>query len=154
MVEGLKSNTVFSAITCPQPLTPLVVVAGFDVDRRANMMIVLNDRGYRLSKLDAVSNDDGLPIVEMRECHGGKKLDVTFIISWSIRSVYVHCLDAKYRLTQIFDRLMDGLAINGVNVVRSGDDYITLTVYGQRSSRDDIVRLRLEWNVDEISKLK
>ena len=153
MVEGLKSNAVFSAIACPRYRTPpLVVVAGFDVDRHANMMIVLNDRGDRLSKLDDISNDDGLPIVEMRAYHDNE-LDVTYIISWSIRSVYFHCLDVKHRLTQIFDRLMDGLMINGVIVMYVPSKHITLTVYGRQDTRGDIVRMKLEWNADEIRKL-
>ena len=163
MAEVFKSNAVFSAIACAYNRTPpLVVVAGFDVDRRANMMIVLNDKGDRLSKLDAVSNDDGLPIVDMRAYHD-RRLGVSVIISQSIRSVYVHCLDAKHRLTPIFDRLMDGMQINGVNVngvigmfmltrYVPGDD-IELTVYGQRGTGGDIVRLKLELNADEIRKL-
>ena len=152
IVEGVKSNAVFSAIACPHYRTPpLVVVAGFDVDRRANMMIVLNAKGDRLSKLDAVSND-GLPIVEMRAYHDDE-LDVTFVISRSIRSVYVHCLDVKHRLTPIFDRLMDGMQINGVIYTYLDGKDIILTVYGQRGTRGDIVRLKLKWNADEIRKL-
>ena len=153
MVEGVKSNAVFSAIACPILSTPpQVVVAGFDVDRRANMMIVLNAKGDRLSKLDAVSNDDGLPIVEMTAGHDAK-LDVTFVISWSIRSVYGHCLDVKHRLTPIFDRLMDGMQINGVIYTYLDGKDIILTVYGQRGTRGDIVRLKLKLNADEIRKL-
>ena len=153
MVEGLKSNTVFSAIACPRLRTPpLVVVAGFDVDRRANMMIVLNDKGDRLSKLDDISNGDGRPIVEMR-AHHDDELVVTFIISRSIRSVYVHRLDAKHRLTQIFDRLMDGMQINGVIATCADGDCVELAVYGQRGTRGDIVRLMLKFDADEIRKL-
>ena len=154
MVESLKSNTVFSAITfiwSRKP--PVVVVAGFDVDRQVNMMIVLNGKGARQSKLDAISNGDCLPIIEING-YLDEKLDISLIISWSIRSVYVHCLDAKYKMTHIFDHLTDGLVIYGINIVRSDGDYITLTVYGQRDTRGDIVRLRLEWDADEISKLK
>ena len=152
MVEGVKSNAVFSAIACAYNRTPPLVVAGFDVDRRANMMIVLNDKGDRLSKLDAVSNDDGLPIVEMR-AHHDRKLEVTFVVSRSIRSVYVHCLDAKHRLTPIFDRGMDGMLVNGVITRYASGDYIKLTVYGQRGTRGDIVRLMLKLNAAKIRKL-
>ena len=129
IVEGVKSNAVFSAIACPDIRKPqvAVVVAGFDVDRRANMMIVLDAKGDRLSKLDAVSNDDRLPIVEMRARHDAK-LKVTHVISRSIRSVYVHCLDAKHRLTPIFDRLMDGMLVNGVIYKYADGVDITLTV--------------------------
>ena len=152
MVEGLKSNAVFSAIACPRCRSPPLVVAGFDVDRRANMMIVLDDKGDRLSKLNDISNDDGLPIVEMRAYHDNE-LDVTYIVSWSIRSVYFHCLDVKHRLTPIFDRLMDGMQINGVIVMYVPGRHITLTVYGKKDTRGDIVRMKLEWNTDEIRML-
>ena len=153
IVEGVKSTAVFSAIVCPYPRTPpQVVVAGFDVDRRANMMIVLNDKSDRLSKLDAVSNGGGLPIVEMRARHD-YEFEVTFVASWSMSSVYVHCLDAKHRLTPIFDRLMDGLVINGVIDKYSDGDYIELTVYGQRCTRGDIVQMKLKLNEEEIRNL-
>ena len=39
--------------------------------------------------------DEGLPIVDINSYHD-EKLSVSLIISWSIRSVYVLCLDAKY----------------------------------------------------------
>ena len=153
MVEGVKSNVVFSAIACAYNRTPrLVVVAGFALDRPANMMIVLNAKSDRLSKLDAVSNDDGLPIVEMRAYHDAK-LDATFVTSRSIRSVYVHCLDAKHRLTPLFDRLMDGMLIKGVIYTYLDGDDIELTVYGQRGTKGDIVRMKLKLNAAEIRKL-
>ena len=153
MVETLNSIAVFSSTIWTRHRTsPPLVVAGFDVDRRANMMIALDDKDDRLSKLDDISNDDGLPIVEMRAYHDNE-LDASFIVSRSIRSVYVHCLDGEYRLTQIFRRLMDGMLINGVIVICVPGKYITLTVYGQLGTRGNIVRMKLELNVDEVRKL-
>ena len=85
-------------------MTRAVVVAGFDVDRRANMLIVLNDKGERLAKIDAVANDDRMPIVGIAGYHDDKP-GFTFVTSWSITSVYVHCLNATRQMTPIFDRL-------------------------------------------------
>ena len=153
LVEGSNSNTVFSAIICRRSLAlVLTVVAGFDVDRQVNMLIVLNEDGHRLSKFDAIENDDGMPIVDMFGWHDNK-LDVILILSQSIRSVYVHCVNVKHQITQIFDRHMDSLDINGVNVGFSSGKYITLLVYGQRETRGGIVVMRLNLNYHAIIKL-
>ena len=97
--EDSKSNTVFSAITCMWPYdeSRLLVVAGFDVDQQANILILLDSKGYLLSHIDVISHDD-MPIVDMTY-HHDDKLNVAFIISWSIMSVYVHCVNAKYKMT-------------------------------------------------------
>lgn len=91
MSEGLKSSTVFFAITCIE-CHKILIVAGFNVDRQANMLIVLNEYGsYRFTKFNSISIGEAMPIVEMHS-YIDRKLEITHIISWSIISVYVHCL--------------------------------------------------------------
>ena len=148
--EGLTAKAVFSSV---MHIEQSVVVAGFDVDKYSNMLIVLNDQGDRVAKLDAVANDDCMPIVGIVGYHYSE-LAITFLISHSITSVYVHCLNVENELTQIFDRMMDGLDINGVmiNLVRYRE-YVNLMVYGQCGTRGAIVNMKLDWNADEIKKL-
>ena len=155
MIESLTLNAVFSAIKfigSRFEQAPSVVVAGFDVVRQANMLILLDEKGDRLSKLDAIVRDDSLPIVELRGYHD-EEVNIKFVISRSTRSVYMHYLKADCRLKQIFDRSMDGLEINGVHIEYWGGDIIKLIVYGQRDTRGDIVHMKLDLNVDEIRKL-
>ena len=152
LIEASMSNTVFSCIVV---IESHIIVAGFDIDRHANMIIVLDDTCHRLFKIDTISNDDGMPIVNVQQYHDDK-LGIKFVISSSIRSVYVHCMNVKtYEMTQIFDRSFDDIVINGMNFTTYDDGkFITLMIYGQHHTRGEIVHMKLKWNVDEISKLE
>ena len=94
-----------------------------------------------------------MPIVEMRGYHD-YELDITFIVSHSIRSVYVHCMNIKFKMTQIFDRHMHGLEIDGLIARHMICVGFEVLVYGQRDTRGDIVHMKLNFNADEIRKLK
>ena len=155
--EGLTSKAVSSCVAWiwrAAVVARVVVVAGFDADRHANMVIVLNEKGDRVAKLNDVANDDRMPIVGIFGYHDDN-LDITFVISHSLTSVYVHCLNVKHQMTQIFDRLMACVDVNGVmtNLACYGY-YSRMTVYGRCGTRGAIVDMKLDWNADEIRKLK
>ena len=152
LIEASMSNTVFSCITCVK--SNIVIVAGFDIDECANMMIVLDVNGNRLSKIDDISHDDGMPIVDVISYHD-HKLDIIFVISSTIRSVYVHCMNANtYKMKQIFDRSFDGIVINGVINTYTDGKGTVLMIYGQRDTRGEIIHMQLNFNVEEIRNLK
>lgn len=155
MAEGVTANVVLSAIA--YGLLAVIAVAGFDVDRHANMLILVSENGVRLSKTDAIARDDGLPIVGVEWSWSGRSI-IRFLISWSTRSVYVHYhIRKSQRLNQVFDRYQHEIVINGVIGRYDGnadEDYIILIIYGQLQTRGELVHLKLRLNVDELKELE
>ena len=143
MDEGVTADVVFSAIA--YGLLAVIAVAGFDVDRHANMLILVSENGVRMSKTDTIERDDGLPIVGVEWSWSGRSI-IRFLISWSTRSVYVHYhIRKSQRLNQVFDRYQHEIVINGV-IGRydgnSNEDYIILIIYSQLQTRGKLVRLK------------